>query len=132
MAAESMARSLARPDETDVGISEIVPAIVAIFELPAIRRRYTREQRKRLRRRAEASTFAWKGQELLRKREWVRARAYFVEAIRRGSRDPRDLLCLGLTLLRGFPPGTRRWTGAFDPQSKARIKLPRTSNTRST
>ncbi|MGZ5232346.1 MAG: glycosyltransferase family 2 protein [Burkholderiales bacterium] len=133
MAAESMARSLARPEETDVGISEIVPAIDAIFGTSAIVRRYTREQRTRLRRRAEASAFAWKGQELLRKREWRHARAYFLEALRMGSRDPRDMLCLVLTVLRAFPPGTRRWTGAFEErlESETSMKVPQTSKTRS-
>lgn len=117
MAAGSMARSLAWTHETDVNIREIVPAIDAVFSAPAIANRFGREQRASLRRLAEASAFAWKGQELLRAREWRRARAYFVEALCRGSRDPRDLLCLGLTVLRAFPPGTRRWTGAFEKGS---------------
>ncbi|MGZ5124475.1 MAG: hypothetical protein ACXWC1_16905, partial [Burkholderiales bacterium] len=112
---------------------EIVPAIDAIFGTSAIVRRYTREQRTRLRRRAEASAFAWKGQELLRKREWRHARAYFLEALRMGSRDPRDMLCLVLTVLRAFPPGTRRWTGAFEErlESETSMKVPQTSKTRS-
>jgi glycosyltransferase involved in cell wall biosynthesis len=133
MAARSMARSLARPNESEVGISEMVPAIDAIFETSAIVRRYTREQRTRLRRRAEASMFAWKGQELLRKREWRHARVYFLEALRMGSRDPRDLICLALTVLRAFPPGTRQWTGAFEEglESEASMKVPGTSKTRS-
>jgi glycosyltransferase involved in cell wall biosynthesis len=118
MAAGSMARSLAWTHETDVNIREVVPAIEAVFDAPAIARRFTREERAHLRRRAEASAFAWKGQELLRARGWRRARAYFLEALARGSRDPRDLLCLALTVLRAFPPGTRRWTGALEKGSR--------------
>jgi hypothetical protein len=102
------------------------------FGIPAIVRRYTREQCKHLRCRAEASVFAWKGQELLRKREWRHARAYFLEALRMGSRDPRDLLCLVLTVLRAFPAGTRRWTGAFEAlESETSMNVPRTTKTRS-
>ncbi|MEX0803551.1 MAG: glycosyltransferase family 2 protein [Candidatus Binatia bacterium] len=120
MTAGSMARNLARTDETEVNICEVLPAIDAVFDAPPIARRFTAEDRARLRRLAKASAFAWKGQELLRARQWRPARAYFLEALKRGSRDPRDLLCLGLTVLRAFPPGTRRWTGAFKKISNRR------------
>jgi glycosyltransferase involved in cell wall biosynthesis len=111
MAPGSMARSLAAAGEAGIDIRETEPALDELFEAPAIVRRLAAARRVELRRRAEASAFAWKGQELLRARKWSRARAYFREALQRGSRDPRDVFALGITLIRAFPPGTRRWIG---------------------
>ena len=68
-----------------------------------------------LRRAAEASCFAIKGQEFLRRHELDAARRHFSAALRAGSRDSRDLLCWAAT----FFPALLRWAGphygAIDP-----------------
>ena len=108
----SMARTLAATGKHATDIEEIMPAIREIYALPGVAARFPPDELARLRQMTEGSAFAWKGQELLRARRWPAARACFLEAMRHSRRiDLRDLLCLGLTYLRAFPPGTRRYIG---------------------
>ena len=111
MSADSMARSLAATGEHATDIDEVRPAIDAIYSLARVTERLNAAELAALRRATEASAFAWKGQELLRARQWDAARACFLRALRQWPVDPRDILCLGLTYLRRFPPGTRRYIG---------------------
>ncbi len=108
----SMARMLARAGNHTTDIEEVMPAILEIYTLPGVVNRFTPHELERLRQTTEGSVFAWKGQELLRARQWGAARICFLKAMRYSQRiDPRDLLCLALTYLRVFPPGSRRYIG---------------------
>jgi len=108
----SMARTLATSGNHTADIEEITPAIREIYALPGVVNHFPPNELARLRQVTEGSAFAWKGQELLRARQWQAARTCFLKAMRHSRRiDPRDLLCLGLTYLRAFPPGTRRYIG---------------------
>ncbi|MDG2304724.1 MAG: glycosyltransferase family A protein [Candidatus Binatia bacterium] len=110
--ANSMARNLANTGNHTVNIDEILPAIRAIYVLPGVLDHFRPEHLASLRRMTEGSAYAWKGQEYLRAKQWQAARTYFLKAMRLSRpMDPRDLLCLGLTYLRWFPPGSRRYIG---------------------
>lgn len=112
MLQNSMARTLASTGKHTTDIEEIMPAIREIYVLPGIIKRFPADELASLRQMTEGSAFAWKGQELLRARQWEAARTCFLKAMRHSRRiDLRDLLCLGLTYLRAFPPGTRRHIG---------------------
>jgi len=111
MSAASMARSLADTGAQGADIDELLPAIDAMYALAAVKRRLDGAELTALRQATEASAFAWKGQEMLRARQWSAARACFLRALRQWPIDPRDVLCLGLTYLRAFPLGTKRYIG---------------------
>lgn len=108
----SMARRLATTGNHTTDIKEVMPAIREIYALPGVVNCFTPDELARLRQTTEASAFAWKGQELLRSRQWRAARTCFLKAMSQSQCiDPRDLLCLALTYLRAFPPGSRRYIG---------------------
>lgn len=92
-------------------IDELLPAIDAVFALPGVVGRFPERRRRALRRRCEASAYAWKAQELLRAALFRESRAYLLRALRRHPAAPVDLLCLALALVGFFPPGVRRWIG---------------------
>ncbi len=100
-------RSLGRNSESTVSIQEFNEVLRCLFSLPGIECRFGMAKVAELRRAAEASCFAIKGQEFLRRHEPFAARSYFNAAIRAGSRDCRDLLCWAAT----FSPALLRWTG---------------------
>jgi glycosyltransferase involved in cell wall biosynthesis len=108
-------RSLARDPQSTASIREFKEVIHRLFSFPGIRSRFGATKLAELRRAAESSCFAMKGQEFLRCHEPFAARRYFSAAIRAGSRDSRDLLCWAAT----FSPALLRWTGplygAIDP-----------------
>lgn len=108
----SMARRLADSGTHATDIADVLPAIDEIYALAGVARRFTKSDLVRLRTSTRGSAFAWKGQELLRARRWRAARKCFLKAIRDSQHiDLRDLLCLALTLIRFFPPGTRGLIG---------------------
>jgi glycosyltransferase involved in cell wall biosynthesis len=108
-------RSLARDSQSTVSIREFNEGLHHLFSFPGIGSRFGAAKLAELRREAEASCFAIKGQEFLRCHGPFAARRYFSAAIRAGSRDSRDLLCWATT----FSPALLRWTGplygAIDP-----------------
>jgi len=111
----SFMRSLARDSQPTASIREFNDILHRLFSFPGMRCRFGAVKLAELRRAAEASCFAIKGQELLRCHEPVAARRHFSAAVRAGSRDSRDLLCWAAT----FSPALLRWTeplyGAIDP-----------------
>jgi len=109
---DSMARTLANTGKSTTDIEEIMPAIREIYALPGVSGHFSPDELARLQRRTESSGYAWKEQEFLRARQWRQARSCFLQAMRHSERtDPRDLLCVALTYMRVFPPGTRRYIG---------------------
>lgn len=92
-------------------ITELEPAIEAVFALPAVRRRFSPRRLATLRRCSEASAYAWKAQDLLRASCFAASRRYLIQALLRHPAQPVDLLCLMLTLLHFHPPGATRWVG---------------------
>ncbi len=113
--ASSMSRHFTTQDDEPPSIAELVPSIDAVFALPEVARRLPETRRARLRRRSEASAWAWKAQELLRAGRLRASRRYLLEALRRDPLQPVDLLCLALTLLGSVPAPARRWVGSFEP-----------------
>ena len=77
------------------------PAIDAIFDLAAVRRRFPAPELARFRRHAEASCFAYAATEHLKNRRWMRARQAFARAFRYRPRPREALLwtCATLHLL---------------------------------
>lgn len=114
--ASSMSRRFTAQGDGPPSIDELVPAIEAVFALPEVARRLPAERLARLRRRSEASAWAWKAQELLRAGRLQASRRYLLEALRRDPLQPVDLLCLALTLLGFVPAPARRWVGSFEPR----------------
>lgn len=108
--AASLSRRFVAGPASPPSIAELEPAIAAVFALPEVRRRFPPARLAGLRRRCEASAFAWKGQDLLRASRFRESRRYLLEALRRAPAVPVDVLCLVLTVL-GLPPGVRRWVG---------------------
>ena len=111
----SLLRSVASDPHAATEILEYHKVIDRLFTLPGIEGRFDATKLAQVRRAAEASCFAIKGQEFLRRNEPGTARRYFSAALRAGSRDSRDLLCWAAT----FSPTLLRWTGslfgAIDP-----------------
>ena len=111
----SLLRSVASNPRAAAEIREYHEIIDRLFSLPGIESRFDATKLAHMRRAAEASCFAIKGQEFLRLNEPGTARRYFSAALRSGSRDSRDLLCWAAT----FSPTFLRWTGslfgAIDP-----------------
>jgi hypothetical protein len=111
----SLLRSVASDPHAATEIREYHKVIDRLFTLPGIEGRFDATKLAQVRRAAEASCFAIKGQEFLRRNEPGTARRYFSAALRAGSRDSRDLLCWAAT----FSPTLLRWTGplfgAIDP-----------------
>ena len=111
----SLLRSVASDPHAATEIREYYEVIDPLFSLPGIEGRFDATKLAHMRRAAEASCFAIKGQEFLRLNEPGTARRYFSTALRSGSRDCRDLLCWAAT----FSPTFLRWTGslfgAIDP-----------------
>jgi hypothetical protein len=101
----SLLRSVADAPTGAAEIAEFDELLGRLFSLPGIRERFSPEKITELRRQAEASCFAIKGQELLRRRQLAAARRYFGTALRAGSRDLRDLLCWLATC----SPALARW-----------------------
>jgi len=108
----SMSRRFTAVAEPRPTIAELLPAIDAAFALPEVVRRVPTPHRARLRRRSEASAFAWKAQELLRAGCLAASRRYLREALRRDPLQPVDVLCFCLTLS-GVPALVRPWVGGF-------------------
>lgn len=111
---DSMARSMA--DDDTVGIEELRPALDAVFSLPDLAERLSERERARARRAAEASAFAWKGQEHLRRGDRAGSRAYLTEALRRNPASLTDALTWALTLLPRIPTALRPWVGTVGGQ----------------
>lgn len=111
----SSMRNLARDSQSTASIHEFNEVLLHLFSLPGLRSRFGAAKLAELRSAAEASCFAIKGQEFLRRHEPFAARRYFSAAIRAGSRDSRDLLCWAAS----FSPALLRLTGplygAIDP-----------------
>ncbi len=111
----SMLRSVASDPHAAAEIREYHELLDRLFSLPGMERRFDAAKLAQLRRAAEASCFAIKGQEFLRRNEPGAARRHFSAALRSGSRDSRDLLCWAAT----FSPALLRWTeplfGTIDP-----------------
>jgi glycosyltransferase involved in cell wall biosynthesis len=102
----SLMRSLASDPESATDIREFSEVLHRLFSFPGLESRFGAAKRKELRRTAEASCFAIKGQEFLRRNDSSAARRYFSAALRSGSRDIRDLLCWAAT----FSSTLLRWT----------------------
>jgi glycosyltransferase involved in cell wall biosynthesis len=111
----SLMRSIARDPQSATDIREFSEVLHRLFSFPGMESRFGVAKLAELRRAAEASCFAIKGQEFLRRNELEAARRHFSAALRSGSRDARDLLCWAAT----FSPALLRWTGplfgAIDP-----------------
>jgi len=111
----SAMRSFIRDSQSAASIREFNEVLHRLFSFPGMRCRFGTAKLAELRRAAEASCFAMKGQEFLRCHELVAARRHFKAAIRAGSRDKRDLLCWAAT----FSSALLRWAGplygAIDP-----------------
>lgn len=108
---ESMSRRFTGDDLAPAGIADVEPAIAAVYALPEVQRRFTPAKLAALRRRSEASAYAWRAQELLRAGRFTSSRRFLLQALRRQPAQPVDVLCLLVTLLRFHPPGTERWIG---------------------
>jgi glycosyltransferase involved in cell wall biosynthesis len=108
---DSMSRRFTRSDLAHADIADVEPAIAAVYALPEVQRRFTPAKLAALRRRSEASAYAWRAQELLRAGRFASSRRFLLQALRRQPAQPVDLLCLLVTLLRFHPPGTERWIG---------------------
>lgn len=109
----SMARSLAAEDGGRTNIDELRPALDAVFSLPEIVERFTPDELRRLRRQAEASAYAWKGQELLRGGDLARSRVYLRAALRSEPFSVVDLMTLVLAMLPRTPEAVRPWVGTL-------------------
>ena len=107
----SMSRRFTREAADRPEIDAMQPAIEAVFALPALQLRFSAHRLRVLRRRSEASAYAWKAQDLLRAGRFADSRRYLLAALRRHPGQPVDLLCLLLTFLHFHLPGTRRWVG---------------------
>jgi len=111
----SSMRSQVTDSQSTASIREFNELLHHLFSFPGLESRFGPAKLAELRRAAEASCFAIKGQELLRCYEPIAARRHFSAAVRSGSRDGRDLLCWAAT----FSPALLRWTGplygAIDP-----------------
>ncbi len=114
----SLLRRIASDPRSAASIQEFIEFFRRLFSFPGMESRFGAAKLADLRRAAEASCFAIKGQEFLRRNELGAARRHFSAALRSGSRDTRDLLCWVAT----FSPALLRWTGplfgAIDPHSK--------------
>jgi hypothetical protein len=112
----SLQRSIASNPQFAPDIREFNEVLDGLFSLPGIETRFGPTKLAELRRAAEASCFAIKGQEFLRHNLPCAARRHFNAALRSGSRDCRDLLCWAVT----FSPLLLRWTaplfGTVNPQ----------------
>jgi len=116
----SLMRSIARDPRSATDIREFNEFLNRVFSFPSMESRFGAAKLAELRRAAEASCFAIKGQEFLQRNEPGAARRHFSAALRSGSRDARDLLC---------------WAATFSPRSydgPARSSAPsiRTGNAR--
>jgi hypothetical protein len=89
----SQLRSLANDPEGTVGIWEYDEVLDCLFSFPGLEARFGVTKLSQLRRVAAATCLAIKGQEFLRRREYLAAQLYFHAALRAGSRDIRDILC---------------------------------------
>jgi hypothetical protein len=89
----SQLRSLANDPEGTVGIWEYDEVLDCLFSFPGLEARFGVTKLSQLRRAAAATCLAIKGQEFLRRREYLAAQLYFHAALRAGSRDIRDILC---------------------------------------
>ena len=111
----SSLRSQVTDSQSTASIQEFNEVLDRLFSFPGLGSRFGLAKFAELRRAAEASCFALKGQELLRCYQPIAARRHFSAAVRAGSRDSRDLLCWAAT----FSPALLRWTGplygAIDP-----------------
>lgn len=111
----SLLRSVALDPGGAADIPEFDEFLGHLFSLPGIQERFSSEEIARLRRQAEATCLAIKGQEFLRRGQVAEARRYFGAALRAGSRDRRDLLCWLAT----FSPALARWSarlyGSIEP-----------------
>jgi len=105
----SLQRSMANDPQFAPDNGEFKVVLDQLFSLPGIKGRFGPRRVGELRRAAEASSFAIKGQEFLRCKELGAARRYFSAALHSGSRDTRDLLCWAAT----FSPALLRWTRAL-------------------
>jgi glycosyltransferase involved in cell wall biosynthesis len=94
----STLRSVANDPQCGVGIHEYEPVLNSLFSLPGLGTRFSAAKLSELRRVAAASCLAIKGQEFLRVKDHRAARRYFYAALRAGSHDIRDLLCLLATV----------------------------------
>jgi glycosyltransferase involved in cell wall biosynthesis len=102
----SVMRSIAGDPESATDIREFSEVLHRLFSFPGLESRFGAAKREELRRAAEASCFAIKGQEFLRRNDSSAARRYFRAGLRSGSRDIRDLLCWAAT----SSPTLLRWT----------------------
>lgn len=102
----SLQRSIANDPQFAPDKREFKEVLDHLFSLPGIKDRFMPTKLGELRRAAEASSFAIKGQEFLRRNELAAARRYFSAALHSGSRDCRDLFCWAAT----FSPLLLRWT----------------------
>lgn len=100
-------RNLARDSRSTASIQEFNEILHRLFSFPGMECRFGTAKLAELRRAAEASCFAMKGQEFLRFHKPIAARRHFSAAVRAGSRDSRDFLCWAAT----FSPALLRWTG---------------------
>lgn len=111
----SLMRSIAGGSHATGSIQEFNEILHRLFSFPGMECRFGAAKLVELRRAAEATCFAIKGQELLRSQKPIAARRHFSAALRAGSRDSRDFLCWAAT----FSPTLLRWTaplfGAVDP-----------------
>ncbi|MDH4359709.1 MAG: glycosyltransferase family 2 protein [Nitrospirota bacterium] len=89
----SQLRSLASDPQSAVGVQEYDEVLDSLFAFPGLESRFGVGKLSQLRRVAESSCLAIKGQEFLRGGEYRTAQRYFRAALRAGSRDIRDLLC---------------------------------------
>lgn len=114
----SLMRGTAGDPQTATGIREFSEVLDRLFSIPGMESRFGAEKLAELRRAAEASCFAMKGQEFLRRDEPGAARRHFAAALQSGSRDSRDLLCWAAT----FSPRLLRWSaplyGRIDPTAR--------------
>jgi hypothetical protein len=101
----SLQRSIANDPQFAPDSREFKEVLDRLFSLPGIKGRFGPTRLGELRRAAEASSFAIKGQEFLRHNELGAARCYFSAALHSGSRDSRDLLCWAAS----FSPLLLRW-----------------------
>ena len=109
----SAARRLASGDPGP-HIAESVPTIEAVFSDLEIMRRYGARARRALRRKSEATQYAFKGRTHLSARRWRHARAYLWAALRRDPLRWREGVLLLLCLMRWLPPAIQRSLGTTE------------------
>jgi glycosyltransferase involved in cell wall biosynthesis len=103
----SLMRSIASDPQSAADIREFNEVLGRLFSFPGMDSCFGAAELAALRRAAEASCLAIKGQEFLRRGEPGAARRHFSAALSSGSRDHRDFLCWAAT----FAPALVRWSG---------------------